>query len=86
MNKTEIEIPSGSPINAYKLDSQNYKLFHYLKTGATIHCKHPAKREMGIGYLNSRISNIVKAKIQVFKRSISVDNTTVTEYSFFEFQ
>lgn len=73
--------PSNSPINTEKLDSQNKKLYEFLMTGKPIHCKSEDRVKLGIGYLNSRISNLVKAGVPIEKKRITVNETTVVEYS-----
>lgn len=79
--QTQIEFTSNSPINTLSLTGQNKKLYDYLMTGKSINCLHPAKIELGIGYLNSRISDLVKHNIPISKRYIKVNNSTVVEYS-----
>lgn len=38
--------------------TQNQRLLDYLLQGKMIHCMHPDVSELGIGYLNSRISDL----------------------------
>ena len=77
-----------SPINIERLSGQNKRLYDYLVKGNTIHCFHPAKKQLRIGYLNSRISDLVnKYKIEVDKKFITVkddfgEEVDVTEYSY----
>lgn len=75
-----------SPINVDRLQGQNRRLYEYLKDGNTIHCFSQAKRDLHIGYLNSRISNLKEAGAEIFKRNIQVtdvngESVTVREYS-----
>lgn len=82
MIQQEITFPTDSPINTEKLSGQNLKLWQYLSTGGKIHCLHPKKQELGIGYLNSRISDLAnKFGVQLKKEYIKVSETTVVEYS-----
>ncbi|MES2285809.1 MAG: hypothetical protein V4547_08995 [Bacteroidota bacterium] len=83
--QSEFQFPTDSPINSDKLGGQNLRLYNYLLSGKTIHCFDPAKNELKIGYLNSRISDLVKHNVEVFKRYISVNDTTVKEYSLTKF-
>lgn len=82
----EITFPTSSPINISRLSGQNKRLFDYLNEGKTIHVFHPAKETLQIGYLNSRISDIRKCGIVVYKRMIKCiaangEPTDVKEYS-----
>ena len=85
MKQAEIEFPTESPINEIKLGGQNRRLYDYLSSGKTINCMSDAMKELQIGYLNSRISDLKKHSIKIYKRYILVDNTTVKEYSLKEF-
>lgn len=81
-----ISFESPSPINTERMTGQNKRLYDYLQTGNTIHCFHPAKQELQIGYLNSRCSDLIKAGVEIFKRYIKVkdingEEVTVKEYS-----
>lgn len=87
----DIAFPTTSPINKKILSGQNRRLLDYLEQGNTIHCFHPAKRELKIGYLNSRASDLKKAGIILYKRRINVLNSegesvAVTEYSLMPFK
>lgn len=63
---------TSSPINIERLSGQNKRLYDYLAKGNKIHCLHPAKEELGIGYLNSRISDLIhKNKVPIIKESIT---------------
>lgn len=68
--------------NVERLKGQNRKLYDWLKAGNTIHVFHPAMRELGIGYLNSRISDLRnKCEVTIYSRDIVVNGTHVNEYS-----
>lgn len=82
----EFDFTSQAPINGKILTGQNERLLNYLEEGKTIHCFHPARKMLKIGYLNSRISDLNKHGYHIFKRLIHVKNsegesTTVKEYS-----
>lgn len=87
----EIQFPSYAPINAAVLGGQNGRLYEYLQVpGRTIHCFHPARVQLKIGYLNSRVADLIKAGVQVYKRYITVrnafgDEVSVVEYSLYPF-
>lgn len=76
---------SRSPINVERLKGQNKRLYDYLDQGNTIHVFDPAKQDLKIGYLNSRISDLVKSRVEIFKRFIVVEeggeSVTVKQYS-----
>jgi hypothetical protein len=95
MQQLEITFQTTSLINADRLSGQNKRLFDFLAAGNTIHCFHPAMKDLGIGYLNSRTSDLRKMLIEqgkdIFKRYIKVrdangDEVTVREYSLTSFQ
>lgn len=90
MQQLELTFQTTSPINIDRLSGQNKRLYDYLAAGNTIHCFHPAMKELGIGYLNSRASDLrKKLKSQgsdLFRREIVTDDawgkaTRVKEYS-----
>lgn len=82
MIQQELVFPSDSPINTKGLSGQNKKLFDYLSSGGKIHCLHPKKIELGIGYLNSRCSDLInKFGVKIKKEYIKVNEVTVVEYS-----
>ena len=94
MQQLEITFQTTSPINADRLSGQNKRLWDFLAAGNTIHCFHPAMKELGIGYLNSRTSDLRKMLREqgkdIFKRYIKVkdangEEVTVREYSLTEF-
>lgn len=76
-----MELQTSSPINIDKIKGQNKRLYEYLKSGNTINCMHPAMIELQIGYLNSRISDLVKNGIAIKKKFIKINDTNVVEYS-----
>lgn len=81
-----LDFTTHSSINAEKLTGQNRRLFDYLASGKSIHCMHPDRIALRIGYMNSRISDIVKAGYEIGKRYIKVkgfdgEETTVVEYT-----
>lgn len=84
--QTELTFTTKSPINIDKLSGQNRRLYDWLSSGKTIHCMHNAMSELKIGYLNSRISDLKKYGVEIYKRFISVDDTTVKEYSLKPFE
>ena len=59
MSQLTLTFLSPSPINTEKLTKQNKRLYDYLCTGESIHCFSPARKELKIGYLNSRISDLI---------------------------
>ncbi len=77
-------VPTGSTINIDKLSGQNGKLLDYLLQGNRIHCMHPVKEVLGIGYLNSRIADLRRflqdSHLQVGSRMIKVADVDVKEY------
>ena len=77
--------------NVERLKGQSQRLYEYLKKGNSIHVFHPAKRQLQIGYLNSRISTLVKAGVEIHKRWIEVkdlngEDVSVREYSMSPFK
>lgn len=85
-SQLEMSFESPSPINRERLGGQNKRLYDYLATGKTIHVFDPAKRQLQIGYLNTRISDLKKAGVEVYKRGIQVPDmdgniVSVIEYS-----
>lgn len=82
----EITFPTSSPINISRLSGQNKSLYDFLNQGKTIHVFHPMKEILGIGFLNSRCSDLKKCGITVYKRMIKVPDrngepVSVKEYS-----
>lgn len=91
----ELTFYSTSPIKIERLSGQNKRLYDYLAAGNTIHCFHPAIKELRIGYLNSRcadLSRILKEQGKdLFRRMIKVkdvngDMVAVKEYSLIKFK
>ena len=86
-----ISFSSSSPINKLKLTGQNRRLYDFFLEGKSIHVFHPAKRELRIGYLNSRCSDLINIHgVNLYKRRITVkdiggEDTTVIEYSLVPF-
>lgn len=82
-----ISFETASPINVERLGGQNKRLFEWLSAGNSIHVFHPAKKELRIGYINSRASDLInKHNVPVNKRRIQVQDVsgelvTVVEYS-----
>ena len=83
-------VNTSSPINTERLKGQNLRLFKYLESGATIHCLHPAIKQLRIGYLNSRASDLTKflrsQGKELYRRGIKAPDadgvlTDVKEYS-----
>lgn len=81
------DFTTASPVNIERLKGQNKRLYDYLAAGNTIHCFHPARIELRIGYLNSRASDLINLHhIPVKKRWINVfdeagEKVAVVEYS-----
>lgn len=85
-----VNVPTWSPINIELLKGQNRTLFEYMRDGHSIHCMHPAKSQLGIGYLNSRISDLKKflkpyGKV-IYKRMIKIKEVDIKEYSLYPFE
>lgn len=82
-----LDFTSSSKINTERLTGQNLRLYDYLMTGKSIHVFHPAKRELRIGFLNSRASDLInKHHVHISKEYIKVvdiygELVTVVEYS-----
>lgn len=90
MNQISIEFAPVKELNKDRLNSQNQRLFEWLKAGNTIHVFHPAKTEMRIGFLNSRIAQLSKAGVPIYRRIIHAADlygclVAVKEYSMFPF-
>lgn len=56
-----------APINQVRLATQNGRLFNYLMEGGSIHVLHPMKLALRIGYLNSRIADLIKLQVEIQK-------------------
>jgi hypothetical protein len=75
------------PANVQRLKGQNKSLYDWLAAGNTISIFSPAMKSLGIGYLNSRISDLRnKCKIQIYDRLIDVNGTKCNEYSLKPFE
>ena len=71
----DLDFTTPSPINVDKLTGQNRRLYDFLMTGQKIHVFHPAKRMLKIGFLNSRISDLInKFGVNIEKRMIKVND------------
>jgi hypothetical protein len=91
MSQLPIDFTTASKINVDRLKGQSRRLYDHLSAGNTIHCFSPAVRELRIGYLNSRISDLRnRAQVTIYDREIqavSFDGELVRckEYSLKEF-
>ena len=72
-------IPTGSPINAHSLQTQNKRLYDHLASGHTINFQDA--RGMGIPYLNSRISDLRADGVEIHSRFIHIRATKCKEHS-----
>lgn len=72
-------IPTDSPINIEGLEGQNRKLYEHLQAGNTINFLQAS--DLGIRYLNSRISDLNKQGLQIHSRFIRIGYTKCKEYS-----
>ena len=54
-----LELESASPVNTKRMGGQNLRLFNYLLTGKSIHVFSQAKKDLRIGFLNSRCSDLI---------------------------
>lgn len=82
--QTVSELNTQSPINAISIDKQNEKLIKYLENGHTIH--FIKARELGIGFLNSRISDLIKLDHVIYKQWVKINGCTCKEYSLTPFK
>lgn len=85
MTQATINFTSPSPINTDRMTGQNKALYDFLLTGKPIHCFSQDRINLGIGYLNSRISDLVKAGVEIKKERIQVPDVkgemvTVVKY------
>jgi len=78
--QSEIDFTTKSPVNIEKLSGQNRRLYDFLKLGNRINCFSDAMKELKIGYLNSRISDLKKLGVDIQKDWIVIDETHVKEY------
>lgn len=79
IKQIDIQFPTASPINQDSLVRQNELLHDHLMRGNTINFIQA--REMGIAFLNSRISDLRASEVPVYFRWIKVNNTRCKEYS-----
>ncbi len=83
----ELNFTTQAPINVKRLSGQNKRLYDYLQSGKSINCFSKAMWQLHIGYLNSRISDLINVHgVPIRKKRIQVLDfegklTTVTEYS-----
>jgi hypothetical protein len=86
-----IDFTTASSVNIDRLTGQNKRLYDWLAAGNTIHCFHPAMRELRIGYLNSRASDLInKHHVPIHKEWIKwVDSegslVSIIEYSLIKY-
>lgn len=80
----DIEFPTASPINQDSIVKQNEKLEKHLSAGNTINFMQA--RAMGIGFLNSRMSDLKKAEKQFYSRWVVINGCKCKEYSFTAFK
>lgn len=82
----QMDFDTASKINVERLRGQNLRLYEYLLTGNPIHVFHPAKRELRIGFINSRASDLInKHHVPIHKefkkvKDIDGEEVTVVEY------
>lgn len=80
VQQLDIAFPTASPINIESIKGQNGRLYEYLKAGNTITMfDAPA---LGIGYLNSRISDLRNlCRIIIYDQTENINGTTCKRYS-----
>lgn len=84
--QTAIDFTTSSPINVERIKGQNRRLYDYLAAGGKIHCFHQAMRELKIGYLNSRASDLInKCRVAIKKRRIKVQDAEGNEVDVIEY-
>lgn len=60
-------------MNTIRIQTQNLRLLAYLLSGKSIRCFSPAKQRLRVGYLNSRISELIhEHKIPINKKWVRV--------------
>lgn len=70
---------TSSPINIELMKGQNKILYNFLNSGKRINCF--MAKDLGIGYLNSRISDLKnKNEIPIKSKFINVEGVSVKEY------
>jgi hypothetical protein len=68
--------------NIKGLRAQNRRLYDWLSQGNTIHIFSQAMQELGIGYLNSRISDLRnKCEVTIYHRQLKINGIYCNEYS-----
>lgn len=84
--QTTIDFATTSKTNIERLTGQNRRLYDYLSAGGKIHCFHQAMRDLRIGYLNSRCSDLInKCRIAIKKRRIKVQDVEGNEVDVIEY-
>lgn len=82
-----LDFSTSSPINTERLNGQNRRLYDYLQGGGKIRCFHHSVRDLRIGFLNSRISDLINKwhvtihKQRVRVRDVEGNDVVVIEYS-----
>lgn len=80
MKKTSPEIKTASPINIDSIKGQCRRLYDYLMAGNSITMFEAGS--IGVGYLNSRISDLRnKCNIHIEDKMIYKNGSHVKEYS-----
>lgn len=75
-----IEFPTQSPININSIKGQNKRLYEYLKAGNRVTMFDGPR--IGVGYMNSRISDLRnRCGLIIYDRFVTVNDTTVKQYS-----
>ncbi len=72
-------IKTNSPVNQESIEAQTKRLVDHLERGKSIHFIQA--RQMGIGFLNSRMSEIRKTRA-VFEKWTKVGRVNCKLYSF----
>lgn len=84
--QTTMEFTTATPINIDRIKGQNRRLYEYLAAGGKIHCFHQAMRDLRIGYLNSRCSDLInKCQVAIQKRRIKVQDMEGNEVDVIEY-
>ncbi|MEJ7738512.1 MAG: hypothetical protein WKF97_13865 [Chitinophagaceae bacterium] len=77
------DMPAGTELNLPGIQYQQKLLLEHLRNGNTINFLQA--RDMGIGYLNSRIADLRK-EITIHSRFIRISNVKCKEYSLAPFE
>lgn len=86
MNQTESNLTSKSALNVERMTKQNKRLYEYLLTGQPINVFSQAKRDLRIGFLKSRVSELINDhKVEIKKQRVRVPDVdgvlvSVVEY------